>query len=118
MKDAALDRLRADGFYAECTIGYATLYPKLREVARQHGYALALHGSLVKDLDVVAVPWTEDAADPVTLAKALTTRAHGFIPEGGIAERLHGRIAVTIHLVGPAGYIDLSIMPLAQGGTP
>src|SRR5271154_4799160 len=34
----------------------AGLYPKLAEVFRSHGYALAVHGSLASDFDLVAVP--------------------------------------------------------------
>ena len=29
----------------------------LRFVARKHGYALTVHGSLGEDIDLVAVPW-------------------------------------------------------------
>lgn len=41
---------------------YAHLYPSLVVDARELGYALALHGSMARDLDLVAIPWTDDAA--------------------------------------------------------
>jgi hypothetical protein len=50
---------------------YACLYHGLCSVARKHGYALAMHGSVVTDLDLVAVPWTKEAVDPITLKDAL-----------------------------------------------
>jgi hypothetical protein len=36
---------------------YALLYPHLVELVRPLGYALALHGSMNRDFDMVAVPW-------------------------------------------------------------
>lgn len=50
---------------------YATLYPGLCDIARAHGYALAIHGSVQVDLDLVAVPWTETATAPEALVKAM-----------------------------------------------
>ena len=50
---------------------YACLYHALCVVARKHGYALMIHGSVVNDLDLVAIPWTEEAVGPVELKDAL-----------------------------------------------
>jgi len=38
---------------------YAVVYPTLRDVAKLHGYALAIHGTMTRDFDLVAIPWTE-----------------------------------------------------------
>lgn len=96
---------------------YALLYPALVEVARWHGYALALHGSLGRDMDVIAVPWTEDAADPVALMDAMVGAAGlriGAKPDATgpmeSVEKPHGRLAWSLHLAGGA-YIDLSVIP-------
>lgn len=110
------DRQGKDGYYAEKVIYYATLYPRLREVAAQHGYALALHGSLQKDLDVLAVPWVEDASPVQELVEALVERCGGFLT-GPPYERAkpHGRAAWSIMLGGcVGGYVDLSVMPLRE----
>ena len=40
----------------------AALYPDLAKIFQKHGYALAVHGSLARDFDLIAVPWVE----PVT----------------------------------------------------
>ena len=40
---------------------YASLWPDLREVALDCGWALGLHGSLASDMDIMAMPWTEEA---------------------------------------------------------
>ncbi len=37
----------------------ASLYPELVAVFRKHWHALAVHGRLRTDLDLVAIPWTE-----------------------------------------------------------
>ena len=34
---------------------YAVLYPKLRTIALENGYALAIHGSVVSDVEVLIV---------------------------------------------------------------
>lgn len=116
MTNQPLDRLAPDGYVAERMTYYAALYPRLREVARQRGYALALHGSLKKDLDVLAAPWTEDATDAWTLAHALCEAASGMIEprtDAGQSPMVkpHGRLSWTIHLGRDGGYIDLSVMP-------
>ena len=53
------------------------LLPTIREAARELGYAIGLHGSLARDFDIIAVPWTEDAAHPDDLAKAIYKAAGG-----------------------------------------
>jgi hypothetical protein len=91
---------------------YAVIYEELRPVARKCGYALALHGSLAKDLDIVAVPWTEKATSQEVLVKALC-RNVGACTVGNVGDKPHGRKAWTLLFGGSQQYIDLSIMPLA-----
>ncbi|HKB93311.1 MAG TPA: hypothetical protein VKC62_03635, partial [Gaiellaceae bacterium] len=50
---------------------YCYLVPILAEVAREHGYALAVHGTMARDLDLVAIPWIDAAGSPSELAGAL-----------------------------------------------
>ncbi len=111
MTDQPLDRLASDGIVAERVCYYAALYPRLREVARQHGYALALHGSLVKDLDVIAVPWTVDASDVDVLVRAIVEASGTLVPRNSEAAMPHGRRAWTILFAEGGGYIDLSVVP-------
>ena len=40
---------------------YATVWPSLIKVAADNGWALGLHGSLQSDMDIMAMPWTEEA---------------------------------------------------------
>ena len=50
---------------------FACLYPALCDIARANGYALAIHGSVMTDLDLIAVPWAETACDAETLMQAM-----------------------------------------------
>ncbi len=105
---------------------YAACLPDLRRIAREHGYALGLHGSGERDLDLIAVPWIEDAIPPENLVEKLRAVIGGFIINVEDADRgdytrrnpqpkPHGRLAWAIRFDDPEGrlYIDLSIMPLA-----
>lgn len=112
-----------DGYVSSAMTFYAVLYAEVRRTAFEKGYALALHGSLQKDLDVIAIPWVESASSEDDLVKAICETAGGFIsPQDGKCPGLkpHGRHAWTIHLGGcsateppekRATYIDLSVMP-------
>ena len=100
---------------------YASMLAGLRAVARQHGYALTLHGSMQRDLDLVAVPWVEEASDAATLVEAVRVWCGGHIVNDPNADpndytrrnpqqNPHGRLGWSIHL-GGGPYIDLSVMP-------
>lgn len=103
---------------------YTVLYQELVPVAKEHGYALAVHGSMTRDFDLVAVPWIDDASEPQDLVRALREKVHGIFHSTGWDELVtdenmlyrdkpHGRLTCPIHLTdhgcyGP--YIDLSII--------
>ena len=105
------------------TSAYAALYPILAEAARKVGYALAIHGTMSRDLDVIAIPWIDDAVDADTVMNAIKDSCGAFLIEvssniGGIIRRdgrdptikPHGRVSYSLHLEAGA-VIDLSIMP-------
>lgn len=50
-------------FYAHC-------YNALQEIATEKGYNLLLHGSMTRDLDLVAVPWVNNPSSHAELLKA------------------------------------------------
>ena len=105
---------------------YELLIEPLRAVARSHGYALAVHGSLVRDIDLIACPWTREAASAKALADAIEAEARRVngrafpLPHeddewyraGKPGLKPHGRLCWTFHL-GGGPYIDLSVMPRA-----
>jgi len=88
------------------------VYPALVLRAREFGYALALHGSLQRDFDLVAIPWTENATPPIDLVTALCEE-FDVSPNHPIempTNKPHGRLAWSIPLWWGA-YIDLSVIP-------
>jgi hypothetical protein len=98
---------------------FEVLISALRHVAWRHGYALATHGSLSYDIDLIACPWRDSAVAPQHLADAIRKAAEAIIGEAFVAEhdkgRLPekkpcGRLAWSLHL-GGGPYIDLSVMP-------
>lgn len=90
---------------------FVAMYPHLRDIARELGYALAVHGSVARDFDLLAVPWIEQAAAPATLAEAIRAEVGGlFLDSDNLPHRKpHRRVAYLIHL-GGGPYIDLSIV--------
>jgi len=103
---------------ARLNLGFLNFYlGDLERVARANGYALAIHGSLVKDIDLLAVPWVDDAAQPDALADALRSELGGHFatnihgdpqPEG---DRPHGRRSWSIAGDCIPTWVDLSIFP-------
>ena len=90
----------------------AALYPQLAQIFVKNGYALAVHGSLQRDLDLIAVPWvaTPDAT-PEQIVKELTETF--WIRTVGDSEvREHGRLVYTVSIGHGECAIDLSFMPL------
>jgi hypothetical protein len=92
---------------------YTLLLQWLTDAANKKGYALGLHGSMSRDLDLIAAPWTEDAVSADQLVSALVESAGGFITNDLLTInpefRPHGRMAYAIQL-GRGLYIDVSVM--------
>lgn len=102
-------------------LAYASVLPTLQKIAREHGYALAVHGSMHTDLDLVACPWTDDATEAERLIDSIREAIDGFIthhPKDG--EKPHGRRAWSIVPSAWIGkhnglkwqpWLDISVMP-------
>lgn len=91
---------------------YAAMYPALAEIARDHGYALAVHGSMARDFDVVCIPWTDQPADPETVVKAMCD-TFAIRQIGAPDTRQHGRRVYTLSVEFGDCFLDLSFMPIA-----
>jgi len=93
---------------------YATYYGIFSDIAKKYGYALAVHGSFTRDMDLVAIPWTADAKDPVDMiremSKAAGWKSDEVIFGVPVAKKPHGRVAYHI-TTGGGGYADISVMP-------
>lgn len=87
-----------------------------QNVARGVGYAVAVHGSRVRDLDLVAIPWIEDTAyTPLMIAETIARALPGVLQSTKPEKKPHGRVGFVIHPQFMWGfdhwYIDLSVMP-------
>lgn len=80
---------------------YEKLIEPIREKSRELGYAIAVHGTLKRDIDLIACPWTPEAVPERELADALFA----------LVEHIHGRAYWSWHLierpVGKSGPFDL-----------
>lgn len=99
---------------------YLSRLPAIREAAEAHGYAIGVHGSLRRDMDLIAAPWRDGAADADTLAHAIAQAACGIDRAGRYdwKQKPAGRLSTSIPICWPAwhgqtgdGHIDLSVMP-------
>lgn len=113
---------------------YAALLPDLTAAAREVGYALAPHGSLARDFDLIAVPWTEEAGSAEQLVMRLMSVSGAVLRDGGHKSddgtawvtdpgdapkrKPHGRLAWSLHLGVSNLYLDVSVMPRIQAGPP
>lgn len=121
----------ADGAYrfpelpARAMRKFALVIEPIRKTARKCGYAVAVHGSVARDIDLTARvirmvkrligPGSRDIAKWHD-RRGLPTEAYnrGRVSEpgkrGGTAPKPHGRRVWVLHL-GGGPYIDLSVMP-------
>lgn len=92
----------------------------LRERAKVLGYAIAEHGSQARDIDLVAVPWSDPAHPPEALAASLRQVLERLYPIHLEVEpstthpKPHGRLCWS-WWIRPWTYVDLSIMPPQPG---
>jgi len=95
---------------------YVGLYPELAEIARSHGYALAVHGSMARDFDLICIPWVKEPSSPETVVDDITSRfaiTRNGAPKPSIRE--HGRIVYTLIVSFGECFLDFSFMPIQNG---
>ena len=92
---------------------YARAYTKARLIAWSEGYALMMHGSFTRDLDLLAIPWEDRATDPDHLVKRIAIATGLHVVGKPPTKKPHGRLSWT--LIFPEfedpRFIDLSVMP-------
>lgn len=90
---------------------YSHRLAEIQDIARGSGYAIAVHGSMQRDLDLIAVPWVERPVDPKRLVARLCSLLN--LECGGLMnpeQRPHGRLVWTL-MMGGACFMDLSVIP-------
>jgi len=96
---------------------YAVVFTKLNRIAARFGYAVALHGSMQRDFDIVLIPWTEDAEPEEKLLQAIQKFVSGPGKNYDImkqaTEKPHGRKAYVLYF-DDGKYLDISTMPRCE----
>lgn len=81
------------------------IFPTIALECKKINYAICLHGSLRRDLDLVAVPWTDETVDKDTLAAIIHKAACGLTQHKYSWEKKPGlRIATSM----PVCWVDFS----------
>lgn len=119
---------------------YTFYFLQLKEIAKEYGYNLVVHGSMARDLDLIAIPWVDDPkpedemiqAFCEWLSSSLTvksefphlkpTRLPGGrnnyvidLNRGGYKKNKEGLIIDPLEFVeDPQYYIDISVTPLPK----
>ena len=119
---------------------YAIMFEPLKEIALKYGYNLVLHGSLNRDMDLIAIPWAQKLGlvdDMINefceyVAGEVRLFNHKCNDDGSITgdcftHKPHGRIVYVIdifrggylngggfhdlYIKDPESYIDISVTP-------
>lgn len=90
---------------------YAAMWDDIRKCAMDHGWAVALHGSLVSDMDIMAMPWTENAVSFLQLVYSIAELFDGNQLAENFTitcnEKPHNRIVATVPIWADF-YLDIS----------
>lgn len=109
---------------------YARIFTHARIIAWQYGYACVAHGSYTRDLDLVLVPWTDQARGNDDQLLMLIAEASGLRFRDGVDPvwkakpdytlKPHGRRACSLFFREPSDrrWVDISIMPCAEKAAP
>jgi hypothetical protein len=89
---------------------YCVLYPQLSEISRKHGYAMAVHGSLQRDMDLICIPWIDQPSEPQMVVDEIV-RTFAIKTVGEPDTTHHGRERWTVSIAFGECFIDLSFMP-------
>jgi hypothetical protein len=91
---------------------YASLWPDLKNAALDCGWALALHGSLSNDMDLMAMPWVEGCTSVDEMIEALEkcfTDPGPRIKTTVTSDKPNNRVVYTIHIWADF-YLDINII--------
>lgn len=104
------------GLSKRCREYLDRIWEPITTAAREHGYTIGLHGSLNRDIDLVAAPWTDQAWSAEKMVEAVRKAVEhelGFCmaSRDSPEDKPHGRRAWALYTSG-GPYLDLSVMPL------
>lgn len=117
---------------------YAFYFDVIKEIGLQYGYNIVLHGSMNRDLDLIAIPWQEQIGDKMEMLNRIAEVIGGYILEETeqdikrFRDKFHGRQCYIINInrtikaklqgmiiefeehVDQQYYIDISVLPIYE----
>jgi hypothetical protein len=104
---------------------YAYYYYHLKEIALKYGYNLVLHGSMQRDLDLIAIPWACEIKPYKEMLEEFASSLGGYVLQESEDDhkafrvKYHGRECYIINLNRGRDkdgkdlqyYLDISIIP-------
>ena len=107
---------------------YAIMFEPLKEISLKYGYNLVLHGSLNRDMDLIAIPWQENIGDVDEMINEFCEYVGGELNDECTNITFHGRKHYVIdvfrggyvqgsgfsrltYLKDPQTYLDISVIP-------
>ena len=104
---------------------YARIFTQARVIAWSYGYTCAAIGSYTRDLDLLLVPWTDEARGNHEQLLKLIAQSCGLRFRDGqedilkakpdFTQKPHGRLSCSLFFPGPYDrrWVDIGIMPCA-----
>ncbi len=89
---------------------YAYYFLALKEIALGYGYNLIVHGSMNRDLDLIAIPWVDDPEDSLKMINALADCLGGEVMGKAIAGQVNPYVSKL-----PGGRVNY-VIDLNRGG--
>ena len=106
---------------------YSYCLEPMKIIAKEFGYNLLVHGSLNRDMDLIAVPWSDTPKDELNLIKALDMYLrdvymetkddymHSVLPGGRNAYVINlNRASKWNNFNDAEYYFDISVTPLGE----
>lgn len=97
------------------------ILPPMRLAAKDFGYAITVHGSLNRDIDLVAIPWREhNICNPDKLLTVLSGAVAGVTGRCNVTgewnKKPHGRVARSLlaWCGESTAQLDISVIPAIQ----
>lgn len=117
---------------------YAFYFEAIKEIGLKFGYNIVLHGSMNRDLDLIAIPWQEEIGNKVEMLNEIAETLGGNILNESedarqlLRNKFHNRECWVINInrtikakyggmvtefiehTDPQYYIDISIIPIHE----
>lgn len=109
---------------------YTFFYETAKQIGLEYGYNIIVHGSMNRDLDLIAIPWEEEVKNVPEMIDKIAECFGGFVMQDTNREKPHGRTVYVIninrtikskfdgmatqieHHHDPQYYIDISVIPI------